>query len=106
MPYHQPSQVFGFHSCDKAVGFSVLNGNDQLWPSVNSWDWLGPGIYFWEQNPGRALLYAEESAAGKQKNKVQIKTPFVIGAIIELGHCLNLLEPVSIQIVKDAISKI
>ena len=60
------------------------------------------GIYFWEQNPGRALLYAEESAAGKQKNKVQIKTPFVMGAIIELGNCLNLLEPVSIQIVKDA----
>lgn len=70
--------------------------------SDNVWDWLGPGIYFWEQNPGRALEYAIECAAGRQKNKIQIKTPFVVGAVIELGNCLNMLEPVSINIVKKA----
>ncbi len=70
--------------------------------SDNVWDWLGGGLYFWEQNPGRALEYAEECAAGKQKNKVQIKTPFVIGAIIELGNCLNLLDAKSGSIVRKA----
>jgi len=35
-------------------------------------------------------------------NRTQIKTPFVIGAIIELGNCLNMLEPISIDIVKKA----
>jgi len=102
LAYHQPFQITGFHSCDREVGLRILNGEDQLIASDNTWDWLGPGVYFWEQNPGRALEYAIEVATKKQKNKKLIKTPFVIGAIIELGHCLNLLEPNSINIVKDA----
>lgn len=80
----------------------ILNGRDQLIASDNEWDWLGPGVYFWEQNPGRALEYAIEVSQQKQKNKKAIQTPFVIGAIIELGNCLNLLEPNSINILKNA----
>ena len=102
MAYHQPFQITGFHSCDREVGLRVLNGKDQLTPSDNAWDWLGGGIYFWEQNPARALEYAIDCANGKQKNKKRIETPFVIGAIIELGNCLNLVEPKSINIVKEA----
>lgn len=102
MAYHQPFQITGFHSCDREVGLRILNGEDQLILSDNAWDWLGPGVYFWEQNPARALEYAIDSANGKQKNKTPIKTPFVIGAIIELGNCLNLIEPKSINIVKEA----
>ena len=60
--------------------------------SANSWDWLGGGIYFWEQNPQRAFEYAKEVADGQQYNKIKIKLPFVLGAIIELGNCLNLVE--------------
>lgn len=78
----------------------LLNGSDELRPSTNPWDWLGPGIYFWEQNPSRALTYAEEAARQQQKFSGRIRTPFVIGAIIELGECLNLMEPNSINIVK------
>lgn len=70
--------------------------------SDNSWDWLGPGVYFWEQNPARALEYAIESAFSKQFNKIKIKTPFVLGAIIETGNCLNLIEPQSLSILKEA----
>jgi len=102
MAYHQPFQITGFHSCDREVGLSVLNGKDIIKSSSNDWDWLGEGIYFWEQNPVRALEYAEESAIGLQHNKTRIRNPFVIGAIIELGNCLNLIEPTSLQIVKQA----
>jgi hypothetical protein len=102
LAYHQPFQITGFHSCDKEVGLRVLNGKDQLKQSENAWDWLGGGVYFWEQNPGRALEYAIEVAKGRQKNNGPIKTPFVIGAIIELGNCLNLMEPNSLSIVKEA----
>ena len=102
MAYHQPFEISAFHSCDKAVGLRILNGEDDLIASENEWDWLGPGIYFWEHNPGRALEYAVECAAGQQKNRNRIKTPFVIGAIIELGNCLNLLEPISIDVVRNA----
>ena len=92
----------GFHSCDKEVGLKVLNGKAELKPSTNPWDWLGDGIYFWEQNPERALQYAMESSQNVQFNKKPIKTPFVIGAIIELANCLNLVEPESLLILKKA----
>lgn len=102
MAYHQPFQITGFHSCDKDVGLRILNGDDELRPSENLWDWLGPGVYFWEQNPARALEYSVEVSKGIQKNSGSVKTPFVLGAIIELGNCLNLIEPNSINIVKQA----
>lgn len=102
MAYHQPFQITGFHSCDKSIGMDILNGKYGLKPSVNPWDWLGTGAYFWEQNPERALEYAIECANKKQFFAGQINTPFVLGAIIELGNCLNLLEPKSISIIKKA----
>lgn len=102
MAHQRPFQVMGFHSCDREVGLKVLNGKAQLKPSTNIWDWLGDGIYFWEQNPERALQYAIESSKNLQFNKTPIKTPFVIGAIIELGNCLNLVEPESLLILKKA----
>ena len=102
MAHHIPFQVMGFHSCDKEVGLKILNGNDHLKPSNNPWDWLGHGIYFWEQNPERALEYAIGCATKTQFNKVPIKTPFVLGAIIELGNCLNLIEPESLSVLKEA----
>jgi len=102
LAHHQPFQVTGFHSCDKDVGINVLIGNLNLELSNNSWDWLSQGIYFWEQNPIRALEYAIENSKGKQFNKKQIKTPLVLGAIIELGNCLNLLEAQSLSILSEA----
>lgn len=101
MAHHKPFRVTGFHSCDRdKVGLRVLTGEIDLIPSVNTWDWLGSGVYFWEQNPQRALEYAEESAKGTQFNKKRIEIPFVIGATIELGHCLNLVEPDSLLLLK------
>ena len=102
MAFHDPSFVIGYHSCDREVGLRIVSGKDHLLPSNNSWDWLGPGIYFWEANPYRALDYAVDCAKKKQKFNGEIKTPFVIGAIIELGNCLNLIEPNAVHIVKVA----
>jgi hypothetical protein len=97
-----PNFIIGYHSCDKEVGLKVLNGKEDLIKSNNQWDWLGEGVYFWEQNPFRGLDYSLEVAKGKQFNKKKITTPFVLGAIIELGNCLNLLEPKSIDILKES----
>jgi hypothetical protein len=95
---YQPLSIIGFHSCDREVGLRVLNGHDELLPSQNSWDWLGSGIYFWEQNPLRALEYAVESAQRKQFNKKPVNIPFVLGAIIDLRNCLDLVESESLKI--------
>lgn len=102
MAKHQPYQIIGYHSCDREIGLKVLNGKDELEPSDNPWDWLGPGIYFWEHDPVRALAYAVENSQGKQFNKKPIKTPFVLGAVIELGNCLNLVESESIKVLSEA----
>ncbi len=74
------------------------------WPihRDNEWDWLGGGIDFWELDPKRALDYAGEVARGQQFNKVKIKQPLVLGAIIQLGNCLNLVESQSLSILEVA----
>lgn len=102
MSVNQPFEVTGYHSCNKEIGLRVVNGQEDFNPSTNKWDWLGPGLYFWEQNPDRALEYATESASGTQFNKVRINLPFVLGAKIHLGNCLNLMEPESFSILKEA----
>ncbi len=102
MTNNYPHFIIGYHSCDREVGLNILNGKDDLTKSKNPWDWLGEGVYFWEQNPHRALEYSLEVTKGKQFNKKKINTPFVLGAIIELGNCLNLLEPKSIEILQTS----
>jgi hypothetical protein len=47
-------------------------------------DWLGHGIYFWEYAPARAMRWAEE------RSKRSGGKPAVVGAIIQLGICLDL----------------
>jgi hypothetical protein len=99
-----PNFILGFHGCDEKVAERVFSGQDQhLTGSANGYDWLGHGIYFWEQNPVRALEYANELKANPRrtsKGKDPVKKPAVVGAIIDLGNCLNLLESKSIDIVK------
>ena len=60
--------------------------------SENSYDWLGHGIYFWENNYQRALEWAKASR--------KIKEPAVIGAVIDLGYCLNLTDSSSVEFLK------
>lgn len=45
-------------------------------------------MYFWENNPERAYEYAEEHLK-RQKSRAK---PAVVGAVLNLGYCLNLLE--------------
>ena len=82
-----PSAVFGFHGCDEAVGRAVIYGETQLRPSQNDFDWLGHGVYFWENAPHRAWQFACE-----QKKRGVVKNPFVVGTLLDLGRCVNLLD--------------
>jgi hypothetical protein len=97
-----PSFVLGFHGCDKQVAESVFSGTSRLKKSTNDYDWLGNGIYFWENNPQRALEYAKDLMRHPDRCSEKIKEPAVIGAIINLGNCLNLLDAKAIHLVKEA----
>ncbi len=96
-----PHFVLGFHGCDEGFGELILSGKERLSPSTNRYDWLGHGIYFWENNPYRAIEYAYQLQKNPERTKGIIKTPFCLGAIVDLGHCLNLLESHSIEIIKQ-----
>ena len=97
-----PSFVLGFHGCDKSVADKLINGDSRLKPSRNDYDWLGHGIYFWENNPQRALEYARMLKENPGRSTEKVETPDVVGAIIDLGNCLNLLDSKSIQVVQKA----
>lgn len=77
--------IVGFHGCDQATADRVLVTGEPMKPSSNQWDWLGEGIYFWEQNPERAWQFAEE-----QRARGKLTNPSVIGAFIHLGRCFDL----------------
>lgn len=99
--YQKSSQiVLGFHGCDKSVADKILNSScDHIQYSKNDYDWLGTGAYFWLNDPLRAY----EWACSIQKRKPDlIKEPCVIGAIIDLGLCLNFCERQSIALLQKS----
>lgn len=55
--------------------------------SDKPYDWLGHGIYFWENNYDRALQWAKD----KEKRN-QISKAAVIGAVLSLDYCLDLTD--------------
>ncbi len=96
-----PTFILGFHGCDQEICEKVLLGKGSLRFSKNYYDWLGNGIYFWENNPQRALEYAESIKKNPARCNSKVKTPAVIGAIIDLGNCLNLVDSRYIKIVEN-----
>lgn len=74
--------VFGFHGCERDVAERALLNQEALKPSDNAYDWLGEGIYFWENDPVRAFEFARDTK--------KCNDPFVIGAVIDLGNCLDM----------------
>lgn len=97
-----PSFVLGFHGCDKTLGEKILSGKSKLRSSTNNYDWLGNGIYFWENNPFRAQEYAQLLQNHPERVQSQIYKPFVLGAIIDLGYCLNFLETTALKEAKQS----
>ena len=97
-----PQFIFGYHGCDRKLGEAVLAGKKTLVPSQNGYDWLGAGIYFWENAPERALEWAKNCVSNPKRSKGQIKEPFVLGAIIDLGLCLNLTDVGQMEILRTA----
>ena len=84
--------VIGYHGCEKSVAADVLCNRTRITTSQNAYDWLGSGIYFWENDPTRALEFATEIK--------KCKEPFIVGAIIDLGFCLDLTCRESLNVVK------
>lgn len=91
--------TLGFHGTDASIVQEVLTGKADLKQRNNRYDWLGNGIYFWDNSPSRALEWATELS---KRPKSNIKKPAVIGAILDLGRCLDLLDYENLAYVKEA----
>ena len=91
----RPSLVIGFHGCDLSIRDKLVMEQVSMKKSENDYDWLGHGAYFWENNEERAMQFANEQAT---RSKVNV--PAVLGAFIDLGNCLDLLDSKYLQLLK------
>lgn len=94
--------VYGFHGCDQSVKDEILHNGGSLKMSVNPYDWLGTGIYFWENDPQRALEFAIDASKRPKQSKGHIEIPTVIGAVIDLAHCCDLTKRENIELLRIA----
>lgn len=88
----------GFHGCEKSLAYKLINRQVEMNPSKNDYDWLGTGCYFWENDIRRAYEFA--------KDIKKCKEPFVVGAILDLGYCLDLTCRNNLLLIKDTYNNI
>lgn len=96
---NRPNLTIGFHGCDQSVVDKVIAGKENLLASTNDYDWLGSGIYFWENNEERAMEWAVELS---KRPGSSVKQPAVIGAIIDLGYCFDLTDTAYLKELKKS----
>ena len=94
MHNNYPNLVLAYHGCDIKVRDEIILGSDMK-RSENPYDWLGHGIYFWENDEKRAYEWALSLKSAKK-----IETPAVVGAVLDLGNCLNLMDRDSIEMLR------
>lgn len=93
--------ILAFNGCDESVVLDVINRRTDLKESQNKHDWLGHGVYFWENSPDRAFEFATFLKDNPSKAIKPIQNPAVIGAVIDLGFCFDLLDYGMLQVLKS-----
>jgi len=92
----KPNLIIGFHGCDADVCEALLNNPNHIKISEKPYDWLGHGMYFWENNYDRALQWAND-----KKERGEINQPAVIGALLQPGYCCDFTETKYIQVLSS-----
>lgn len=91
------SFVLGYHGCDAETARKAVLEGAEILQSNRDYDWLGPGAYFWESDPVRAGEWAQWKAS-----RGEYSSPAVIGAVIDLGNCLDLVSRENIELFAEA----
>lgn len=92
----RPNLVLAFHGCEKAVRDALLNHPNTIEKSEKPYDWLGNGVYFWENDHERAFEWAIE-----KQRKGEIQEPAIIGAVLYLGICCDFLDRTYIKLLSS-----
>ena len=83
----RPNTILGFQGCELSVRNKLVNNPNEIEISRESYDWLGHGMYFWENNYTRAQQWADERVkSGKYKQAA------VLGAVLQIGRCCDFLD--------------
>lgn len=80
--------IVAFHGTTAEIAGDLVDGQP-FRVSSNSDDWLGSGAYFWEYAPKQAWWWASEFK--------RYPRPAVVGAMIRLGNCFDLLDPTNVR---------
>ena len=92
--YHRT--IIGYHGTTLEAAERLVGGDDFV-PSDEVDEWFGKGIYFWEHAYQQAWWWAKRKPKGKAKAKVN---PAVVGAVIRLGNCFDLLDTGNIGVLQ------
>lgn len=95
---HTCGPILAYHGCDRGVAEQVLGHSYDLKPSENKFDWLGPGVYFWVDSPARAVDWA----VSQQRRLKKIGDPYLVGAYMYPGLCLNLMDYAAVGELRNA----
>lgn len=74
-------EVYGYHGTSQTAAALIVHGT--FLPSNNRYDWLGDGIYFWEEAPERAWEWARQ---------VYGDDAAVVASRLLLDSCMDLAE--------------
>ena len=88
--------VVAFHGTSQTTAAKLVDGT-AFGPSENDDDWLGHGVYFWEYAPQQAWWWAKRRYG---------RDAAVVGALVRLGHCVDLLDPNNTELLTTAHSEL
>ncbi len=74
-------EISGYHGTSQIKAASILKNGFRA--SDNDYDWLGTGIYFFQDAPLRAKQWATQQHP---------ENPAVICAIVKLDNCIDLFD--------------
>jgi len=81
----EPLEVLGYHGTSATRAQQIMHEGFRI--SRNDWDWLGEGVYFWQDAPLRALEWARTWPGAKGGGGRA-----VIRARLRLAGCMDLLD--------------
>lgn len=89
--------IVGYHGTKAEIADRLVAG-EAFEHSRNEDEWLGDGIYFWEYAPKQAWWWA--------KKLKRFEEPAVVGAMIRLGNCFDLLDPMNLRVLRAAYARL
>jgi hypothetical protein len=85
-------KVYGYHGTTLRAANAIMADPMQFQPSHSAGDWLGQGIYFFENSFRKGIEWADRTV-DKRIKIGHTEDPAVLGCEIDLSICLDLCDP-------------